>query len=188
MNKWERERCGLSSGRMLIHSRHTKRKLPSFQLYHFLFLFSIPSFSTAQKQKTQSQLALKDSCIYIRSLINHTNTFEMHMSTQSDAPLTINLKPIHWLSCNSIHCADLYQCCSWVCGCKSFSPFFFLTLHCLYMFFIDIYDLLITLSKAINSLKGELKLSHLWLSVAIWKNRICLTRGQINTALTTLYF
>lgn len=179
MNKWERERCGLSSRRMLIHSRHTKRKLPSFQLYHFIFLFSIPSFSTAQKQKTQSQLALKDSCIHIRSLINHTNTFEMHMSTQSDAPLTINLKPIHWLSCNSIHCADLYQCCSWVCGCKSFSPFFFLTLHCLYMFFIDIYDLLITLSKAINSLKGELKLSHLWLSVAIWKNWICLTRGQI---------
>lgn len=140
MNKWERERCGLSSGRMLIHSRHAKRKLPSFQLYHFLFLFSIPSFSTAQKQKTQSQLALKDSCIHIRALINHTNTFDMHMSTQSDAPLTINLKPIHWLSCNFIHCADLYQCFSLVCGCKSFfPPSSFLTLHCLHIVFIDIY-------------------------------------------------
>lgn len=163
MNKWERERCGLSSGRMLIHSRHAKRKLPSFQLYHFLFLFSIPSFSTVQKQKTQSQLALKDSCIHIRPLINHTNTFDMHMSTQSDASLTINLKPIHWLSCSSIHYADLYQCFSWDWGFKSFFFFtsFFHTLHCLHIVFIDVYGLLITLSKAINNLNRELKLSHL---------------------------
>ncbi len=167
MNKWERERCGLSSGRMLIHSWHGKRKLLSFQFYHFLFLFSIPSFSTAQKQKTQSQLALKDSCIHIRPLIYHTNTFDMHMSTQSDAPLTINLKPIHWLSCNFIHCADLYQCFSLVCGCKSFFSPLFISHSPLfaYSFYRYIYDLLITLFKAINSLNRELRLSHLCLSV-----------------------
>ncbi len=117
-----------------------QKKTPVFSILSLPLSFQHPFIFHSAETKDSIPAGPQDSCIHIRPLINHTNTFDMHMSTQSDAPLTINLKPIHWLSCNFIHCADLYQCFSLVCGCKSFfPPSSFLTLHCLHIVFIDIY-------------------------------------------------
>lgn len=114
--KWVNEQVGagdtcLKQRKNVNPQSACQTKPPVFSAPSLPLSFQHPFYSA--ETKTQSQLALKDSCIHIRPLINHANTFDMHMSTQSDALLTINLKTIHWLSCNSIHCADLYRCFSW---------------------------------------------------------------------------
>lgn len=108
------ERLVLIIGRMLIHSQHSKWKLPSFQRHHFLLCLlplQHPFFQLCRNKRFNPSRPSKTcSCIHIRPLINHANTVDMHISTQSDALLTIHQKPdCGFHDFNSIYWTDLYQ-------------------------------------------------------------------------------